>query len=84
MLYNNWNDPEVEMEEAAIQDFVDDIDDEEMDKLSELSSMETIDEFNSYTIPLYEEMLSQCCLVDDGYSEDMFYSILEDRLDNWE
>lgn len=74
MVYNNWLDPEIEMIQAAIMDFVDRIDDGEIESLA-LRKPTKMTGYYDDVMALFDEMLEEYQI---EYTEDIYFDFCEE------
>lgn len=81
MLFNIWNDPETEMIEAAIDDYIKGLPDEDIDAL--INGSESIEDLELGEDTLYLEMVDDYQLLDMESTKRTFLNKLNERMVKW-
>lgn len=81
MLFNVWNDPETEMIEAAIDDYIKGLPDEDIDAL--INGSESIEDLELGEDTLYLEMVDDYQLLDMESIKRTFLNKLNERMVKW-
>lgn len=81
MLFNVWNDPETEMIEAAIDDYIKGLPDEDIDAL--INGSESIEDLELGEDTLYLEMVDDYQLLDMESTKRTFLNKLNERMVKW-